>query len=345
MKTMAFGDASVLKRAPEKGLLVNKLGLLSGIWSTTLVLLAGIVFFSYLQLKSIQAQQLAVFENTITNLVRVNEEHAVRTFRAADQTLSFMLAEYAVKQGKLDLAGMVASGVIDGSLFAQVGIIDAAGIFQLSNIPFASGLDLSDRPHFKIHQLTDTGALYISKAVLGRASGKWSIQLTRRINNPDGSFGGVAVVSVNAEYFSKFYAELVLPEKSAAVLVGLDGEIRVREADQGLTANQDLSSAPLFKLLANGQPTGMYTAISGIDGVERTTVYRTVAGYPLVVMMGFATSGLASMHHRSRNALVFQAAGLCLLLMLLAAVASFHILKLRKELLGKLCKTQPTAEL
>lgn len=335
MKTMAFGDASVLKRAPEKGLLVNKLGLLSGIWSTTLVLLAGIVFFSYLQLKSIQAQQLSVFENTIANLVRVNEEHAVRTFRAADQTLSFMLAEYAVKQGKLDLAGMVASGVIDASLFAQVGIIDAAGIGQFSNIPFASGLDLSDRPHFKIHQLTDTGALYISKAVLGRASGKWSIQLTRRINNPDGSFGGVAVVSVNAEYFSKFYAELVLPEKSAAVLVGLDGEIRVREADQGLTANQDLSSAPLFKLLANGQPTGMYTAISGIDGVERTTVYRTVAGYPLVVMMGFATSGLASMHHRSRNALVFQAAGLCLLLMLLAAVASFHILKLRKELLER----------
>ncbi len=332
MKTMAFGDTPVGKSMPENGLLAKKYGLLSGIWAITLLLLVCVAFFSHLQLKSIQAQQLSVFENTIANLVRVNEEHAVRTIRAADQTLSYMLEEYAAKQGKLDLAKMVSTGVIDGSLFTQVGIIDSEGIFQFSNIAFASGLDLSDRPHFKIHQLADTGTLHISKAVLGRASSKWSIQLTRRINKPDGSFGGVAVVSVNANYFSKFYAELVLPEKSAAVLVGLDGEIRAREADNNLTSGQNISKASLFKRIGDGQNTGMYTAKSMVDGVERTFVYRTVAGYPLVVMIGFATSGLASMHNRSRNALVLQAAGLCLLLLLVAAVGSFYIFKLQREL-------------
>ena len=331
MKTMAFDDTSVVKRISEKGLLINKRGLLSGIWAITLLLLVCVGFFSYLQLKSIQVQQLSVFENTIVNLVRVNEEHALRTIRAADQTLLYMLEEYTEKQGKLDLAKMISTGVIDGSLFTQVGIIDSDGVIELSSIPFASRLDLSDRPHFKIHQLADTGALYISKAVLGRASGKWSIQLTRRINKPDGSFGGVAVVSVSADYFSKFYAELVLPEKSAAVLVGLDGEVRAREADNNLTSGQNISNAPLFKLVANGQTTGMYTSISVVDGVRRTYVYRVVTGYPLAVMIGFATSGLASMHNRSRNALVLQAAGLCLLLLLVAAVASFYIFKLQKE--------------
>ena len=79
----------------------------------------------------------------------------------------------------------------------------------------------------------------------------------------------------------------------------------------------------------------MYTARSVIDGVERTNVYRTVTGYPLVVVMGFATSGLATMHHRSQNALVFQAVGLCLLLLLVAAMGSFLILKLRNELLER----------
>lgn len=332
MKTIVISDESEVKSALEKETPVYKRSMLVGIWTVTLLLLICVGSFSYSQLKSIQAQQLVTFENTLANLTRVNEEHALRTIRAADQTLLFMLEEYATKQSELDLAGMITSGVIDGSLFAQVGIIDSNGILQLSNIPFVNGLNLSDRLHFKVHKGADTGKLYISKAVVGRASGKPSIQLTRRINKPDGVFGGVAVVSINVAYFSNFYAELVLPEKSVANLMGLDGEIRARQSDNQLSSGQNVSGSPFFKMVSNGQTSGKYIAKSIIDGVERMYMYRTVAGYPLAVMVGFATDELAFMHNQSQSALLLQAAGLCLLLLLVAAVASFYSLQLQREL-------------
>jgi len=38
----------------------------------------------------------------------------------------------------------------------------------------------------------------------GRASGKWTIHMTRRINKSDGSFGGIVSMAVDPGYFTSF---------------------------------------------------------------------------------------------------------------------------------------------
>jgi hypothetical protein len=99
-------------------------------------------------------------------------------------------------------------------------VIDAQGIYILSNKPMKGRLDLSDRTHFRVHAHSNDEGLFISQPVMGRATGLWSIQLTRRINKPNGEFGGVVVISIDPGYFTRFYSELNLGPGGLTALYG-----------------------------------------------------------------------------------------------------------------------------
>jgi hypothetical protein len=40
----------------------------------------------------------------------------------------------------------------------------------------------------------------VGEPVISRSSGKWIIPVSRRLNKPDGSFGGVALATLDIEY-------------------------------------------------------------------------------------------------------------------------------------------------
>ena len=307
-------------------------GVLVAIWMATLLLLCVVAAFSYVQLQNIRQQQLATVESTLSNLTRVNEEHATRTFHSAEQALQFMISEYAEEGTTLDLKSLVDRGVIDGGMFVQVGIMNALGIFRFGNMPLTPDMDWSDREHFKVHLISDTKELFVSKPMVDRVSGKPLIQLTRRINQPDGSFGGVAVVSLDAHYFSRFYAGLELPAQSLATLVGLDGVIRARQLDGKATSGESVLPEGQILRLVQRNSSGIYTGFSPIDGVERVYAYRKISGYPLVVITGFAWDRVWATFLLSRNALITQAAALCLLLLGMAGSLTFYTLRLKSEL-------------
>lgn len=161
----------------------------------------------------------------LTNLSQLSQQHANRTLHAADQTLHIIRALYLRDGMALDLAALVRQDVVDVDLLHQVGIIDAQGIFRLSNLPQTPAVNLADREHFKVHVARASDELFVSQPMLGRVSNKWTIQLTRRISQPDGSFAGVAVVSLDAGYFASFYASLELGQQGNAMLLGRDGRV------------------------------------------------------------------------------------------------------------------------
>lgn len=220
----------------------------------------------------------------LSNLSRLTQEHASRTMHAADQALQLIRVLYQREGLALDLGELARQGAIDVSIVHLVGIIDAQGMYRLSNLPQTPRVDLSDREHFKVHVNGTADTLFISKPMLGRVSQKWTIQLTRRISRPDGSFAGVAVVSVNAEYFADFYASLDLGASGAAALIGHDGVVRVRrsKSSSGMAITL-VNKTPALEWLARGQTEGFFENTSAIDQVARLHHFRAVPGYPLYV--------------------------------------------------------------
>jgi signal transduction histidine kinase len=301
------------------------------LWMSSLLLLLATVLHVYLLDRSDRDREVAVAERQLSNLTRVSQEHANRTLQSADQVIRFVQSRYLEVGAKLNLQDLTAKGVIDTQIFNQVGIIDAEGIYSLSNLPITQKMDLSDREHFRVHVGADSGEMFISKPLLGRASGKWSIQLTRRINRPDGSFAGVVVVSIDPGYFTRFYADLDLGAQGLAALYGMDGVARARMVGAVSDYGADASKSRLFGLIEGGMGSGSYTQRSVVDGLERLFFYRKVPGFPLVVVAGTEVRYLLADHNASREALFLQAGLLSLLIVSLAVTLTYYLKKIREE--------------
>ena len=259
-----------------------------------------------------------------------------------DQTVLFLKHQYEKYGDKVDIAEYVREGMIISGLFNQLGVIDENGIYILSNLPNHKRMDLSDREHFRVHREKDTGQLFVSKPVLGRASGKWSIQMTRRINKPDGSFGGVVVISVDPYYFSDFYRGVDLGHGGVVSLIGSDGIVRARRSGDDVSVGQDLSSSPLMRQMVKA-PSGSYRAVSVADGVTRFYSYRTLKEYPLTVAVGVdEREALASFDARRRGYLIYVL-GVSLVVVFFGAY-TIHLLQRQYRISQALRESQWRAE-
>ncbi|MGA8953174.1 MAG: EAL domain-containing protein, partial [Xanthobacteraceae bacterium] len=148
----------------------------------------------------------------------------------------------------------------------------------------AKPIDISDREHFKFQVNNTSDTLFISKPVVGRASRKWSVQLTRRFLNKDGTFGGVVVASMDPAYFTSFYDQVNLGADTSVAMIGSDGVVRSEGggAIAQLALGQNLSSTDLFERLQNISDA---TFVEPRSTAEDSLVVsaRQVSGYPLWV--------------------------------------------------------------
>ncbi|MEI8152497.1 MAG: ATP-binding protein [Hyphomicrobiales bacterium] len=265
--------------------------------SAVLLIWIGALHFS--RSEKTQAENAAI--HTADNLARTFEEHIIRSIRAADQTLLYVRDLYSKNPESFDISLWTQNGQFLSDFSFQVVVIGKDGRMVASNIPGSKpGLDLSDREHFRIHADRQTDELFISKPVFGRVSNKWSIQVTRRINMPDGLFGGVVVLSVDPDYLTRFYKSINIGERGSIELVGIDGIVRALASQSQPAIGQSVAGGKLMQQFASAR-NGAFYGRSPLDNIDRQYVYRGIRGYPLIVTVGLAQDEIFRNYEANRR--------------------------------------------
>jgi diguanylate cyclase (GGDEF)-like protein/PAS domain S-box-containing protein len=253
---------------------------------------AGVGF--HLQVEYNDAERAAMQNSA--NLTRAFEEHLSRSLNEIDRSLKIIRSNYILDTGGFNLRRWLSVSQLFDDQTLQVAIISPEGFIKQSNINSATsvGTDLRDREHFTRFVNDDKDDLFISKPVVGRTTGKWSVQLARRVNNADGSFGGVIDAALDPNYLSRFYGSVDVGKDGYIRIVGTDGIIRAVGGNSTQALGKDLSHHSLFEHFSV-QPAGSYyTEHNATDGIPRLVTYRAVKDYPLIVTMGLSTAELFS---------------------------------------------------
>lgn len=254
-------------------------------------------------------------------LVDLVGAHATRLLREAEQIGGFVAWQVQRRGVALPLDRYVDDKLIRLDAFLQVAVIDAEGMLRASTIAGFSPVDLSDREHFRVHLESPTSSLYVGKPLVGRTSGKPSIQLSRAVRDDTGRLLAVVVVSMDPDYLTRLYDQLHVGAHGAIEIVGAeDLVIRARRYGEHDAGGMLIpADAGLRRALRLGRAAGSYESTSVFDGITRISSYKRLAGYPLIVTVGFSRDDFMEAYRARRDFLLI--AGVLMTLLILGASA------------------------
>ncbi|HEY8607962.1 MAG TPA: histidine kinase [Noviherbaspirillum sp.] len=304
------------------------------------VVLIGVIWHSVLgQIERERIEAIARAEQRNTNLAIAFDEYVTRMIRDADGASRYVAREYARLGARVDIRALMADRLVDPRLFSAVDIIDRNGVLISSSLE--DGLPVAFGDLVRMH--ADGGdEVRIGKPQPVRPGGPTAIPVTRRLPAAGGGVGGVVALYIEPARFTGFYREASMQPGDVLALVGLDGIVRARRVGATERYGQDATGGALLQRQAS-QLSGTHAGRSVHDGVQRHYSYRTLAGYPLIALVGAADDeiygALRPRHRRER-----QEATLATLLVILSGLGIAVVYLRQGRTLVRLEETQRFAQ-
>jgi PAS domain S-box-containing protein len=184
-------------------------------------------------------------------------------------------------------------------------IFDPDARLLATSSPVLADLVLPNAPAFVAHAQRSNIGLYIDSPIIGvdgsTSAGQWVVNLTRRIDNPDGTFGGVVGADLSLEYLSRVYNELLFSLDSIAGVVRRDGIVLLRSPFDPSQFGRDVSQVRGFGLGAEAAANVAVSDASRYESPGSITAYRYVWNGGLVIYASRLESEvLADWHDRFR---------------------------------------------
>jgi len=155
-----------------------------------------------------KAEQEKLAQN-FANLSNALECRLNSSFNIVENSLRYLKKAYEAGQSEKEIRQIFQSfNGLDNSLFMLVSLIDKDGNFVMTNSDLLPTTSISDRNYFKHHQDFDDNAIFIDSPSWGRIYNLPYIPITIRLNDKQGNFAGVIVISINMLYISDIFRSL-----------------------------------------------------------------------------------------------------------------------------------------
>ena len=242
---------------------------------------------------------------TSRNLGLMAERDIERNFEIYDLSLQALIQGLQRPDVMASTPALRRAVLFDHAMTAQflgsMLVLDADGDIVLdsaNDVPRKG--NFADRKYFTAHRDNPNVGLYVSDPFASRLRGGTpSIALTRRVSNPDGSFGGIALIAVNLEYFHQLFAGLSLGQHGSISLIGTDAIMVMRQPYSVSTIGRDISKAATFRRFQNALE-GSFSETASIDGVRRLYYFKHLPNLPLIIMVAEAEQDIyAKWRHRA----------------------------------------------
>ena len=150
---------------------------------------------------------------------------------------------------------------------------------------------VSDQDYFLVHRNNPSVGLFVSHPFRSAVNEtKPSIALTRRINKPDGSFGGIALLRLRLEVVQRLFDRLNNDADGGVAIVLADGTVLARNPYSDAEVGSSIADLAVFPQIAANASGSVIAA--GSKGVQRQITYRHVPGLPLIAIVAPTTDSI-----------------------------------------------------
>jgi len=247
----------------------------------------GMLVVSGLMLLELRQDAWDKAEQTSRNLLQVIERDIARNVEIIDLTLQAVqdnlrtpgLAQLDAPMRQLVLFDRAASARDLGVMFVldeNGDVVDDAGA-----VPPRKG-NYADRDYFQAHRANRHLGLFIGRSIFSRLTGERMVNFSRRIDKPDGSFGGLVLGSLKLSYFGRLFDQIGLGNDGAINLYLKDGTRITRHPFLEVDVGVNIAGSRTFDRFAR-EGTGTFVETSVRDGVKRLYTFTRVGELPLIL--------------------------------------------------------------
>ncbi|MYM66631.1 diguanylate cyclase [Pseudoduganella sp. FT55W] len=237
------------------------------------------------------------------SLARTLAEHTNHLLRQTDHATQLFKLKYEETDGRLRLAEFARkNGLLDSLLPTKLdlpmAILNHQGlVIDSMNGYFAP--DLKYTQFFYSHSTNTADVSQVSTPVVDSRTKKWQIQISRRLNNADGSFAGVILVMMDPAYFVEDYDRLNVDPGGAVMLISRENGMSSARIDDQIMISDSIDFS--VAQASNSQPGEEMLLKRQFDAIERIYGYTEMPRFLLMAVVGNPVDSAMARFERRRN--------------------------------------------